>query len=261
MTSRWARMLGFEVSAYLVGGLLVDTGFAHVRRRFLAVLDDRRVSAVCCTHSHEDHTGNCRPVGEAHGCPVYLRNAGLRWSEGVRRLRPYRAWWWGPPGRYEALEMPETISDGRRTLRAIPSPGHSVTHVALWEEDTGTVFTGDLMISPGASAVLVHENPYDLVDSLRRVAAVEPELMLTGHGLMIRDPAPVLRRKADRVAAAAIRAVDLHHDGLTDRAIVSEVFPSGNARDRRIELLTQGEFSRVNFVRAAVRHFPGRLPR
>jgi glyoxylase-like metal-dependent hydrolase (beta-lactamase superfamily II) len=257
ITSRWARILGFEVSAYLVGDLLVDTGFRHVRRQVLNTLEGRTITAICCTHNHEDHTGNCAPLAEEHRCPVYLRNSGLCWGEGVRRLKPYRAWWWGSPGQLDVEEMPEVVRGSDRQLRALPAPGHSETHVALWEEATGTVFTGDLFISPGASAVLTHENPYDLVGSLRRVAAVEPRLMLTGHGLILEHPAPRLRTKADRIEAAAARAINLHRDGMDDRRVVREIFPNGDGRDRLIGGLTQGEFSRLNFVRAAVLHAPG----
>jgi glyoxylase-like metal-dependent hydrolase (beta-lactamase superfamily II) len=254
ITSRWARLLGFEVSAYLVGDLLVDTGFAHVRSEVLDVLAGRSIHSICCTHNHEDHTGNCGPLQRIHGCPVYLGNAALRWGEGVRRLKPYRMWFWGSPGWYEAEDMPAEVVGAHRALRVLPAPGHSITHVALWEQATRTVFTGDLFIAPGASAVMVQENPYDLVDSLRRVADLEPQLMLTGHGLAIEDPAPRLRAKADSIVAAAARAVELHRTGMADREIVRTVFPTGNRRDRVIETLTQGEFSRLNFVRAAVRH-------
>jgi glyoxylase-like metal-dependent hydrolase (beta-lactamase superfamily II) len=247
-------MLGFEVSAYLVGDLLVDTGFAHVRRQVVEHLDGSEISAVCCTHNHEDHTGNCPPLAARHGCPVYLRNHRLRWGEGVRRLKPYRAWWWGSPGWFEAEEMPEIVTGAKRTLRALAAPGHSHTHVALFEEASGTVFTGDLFVAPGASAVMVQENPYQLIRSLRRVAAVEPALMLTGHGLIVDNPAPKLRLKADRVEQAAARSVELHRSGMGDRDIVRRIFPTGNAKDRWLELLTQGEFARVNFVRAAVLH-------
>ncbi len=91
--------------------------------------------------------------------------------------------------------MPDEIRGSERSLRALPAPGHSITHVALWEEATGTVFTGDLFIAPGASAVMTQENPYDLVESLRRVAAVEPRLMLTGHGLGRGEPLAAASRQ------------------------------------------------------------------
>ncbi len=246
-------MLGFEVSAYLVGDLLVDTGFAHVREQMLRILDGRAIRAICFTHNHEDHTGNCGPLTERHRCPAYLRNKGLRWSEGVRRLKPYRAWFWGSPGKLDVEEMPDEIQGQQRSLRALAAPGHSTTHVVLWEQATGTVFTGDLFIAPGASAVMTQENPYDLAESLRRVAAVEPRLMLTGHGLVVENPAPRLLSKAEKVEVAAARAVELHGTGMPDR---HEIFRTGHRRDRWIEFLTQGEFSRINFVRAAVLHNP-----
>jgi ribonuclease/clavin/mitogillin len=251
-------MLGLEVSAYLVGDLLVDTGFAHVREQMLSILDGRAIRAICFTHNHEDHTGNCGPLTERHRCPAYLRNRGLRWSEGVRRLKPYRAWFWGSPGKLDVEEMPDEIRGPQRSLRALEAPGHSTTHVVLWEQATGTVFTGDLFIAPGASAVMTQENPYDLAESLRRVAAVEPRLMLTGHGLVVENPAPRLLSKAEKVEAAAARAVELHGRGMPYRRIVHEIFRTGHRRDRWIEFLTQGEFSRINFVRAAVLHNPDR---
>jgi hypothetical protein len=103
---------------------------------------------------------------------------------------------------------------------------------------------------------MTQEDPYELVASLRRVAAVEPELMLTGHGQSLPKPAVALRNKADRIEAAASRAVELHCSGMADRDAVREIFANGHGRDRVIEALTQGEFSRVNFVRAAVLHAP-----
>ena len=78
--------------------------------------------------------------------------------------------------------------------------------------------------------------------------------MLTGHGLVMDDPAPRLLAKADRVEEAAARAVELHRQGMPDRAVVRELFANGHLKDRILEALTQGEFSRVNFVRAAVLH-------
>jgi len=48
--------------------------------------------------------------------------------------------------------------------------------------------------------------------------------------------------------------VELHREGRSDREIVHMLFNGGHRRDRRVQALTQGEFSRVNFVRAAVLH-------
>jgi len=256
MRSFGASMLGMEVAAYLVGDILIDTGFSYMREPLLATLEDREINLVCCTHSHEDHTGNCAAVAAAHDCIVYLRHPEAQWEVGELPLKPYRQFWWGAVEEFEAREMPDVVESGGRRLEIVPAPGHSNTQVALFEKETGDVFTGDLFISPGATAVLIWEDPWTAAASLRRVAALNPRRMFTGHGLAISDPAPRLELKAERIEEAARRSVELTARGLPPRQVVRQVFPSGNGRDRFFEWLTSREFSRLNFVHAAIRHAP-----
>ncbi len=256
MTSLGTTMLGFEVSAYLLGDILIDTGFAYMREPMLAALERREIRLVCCTHNHEDHTGNCAAIAAEHRCPVLLRQPEALWEEGVRSLAPYRRIWWGRVEPFEAREMPEVVESHGRRLEVVPAPGHSDTQVALFDAVTGDVFTGDLLISPGAAAVLTWGDPWREAASLRRVAALGPRRMLTGHGLIVDDPVPVLELKAERIEVAARRSVELMSEGIAPRDVVSEVFPKGAFKDRFFEWLTSREFSRLNFVHAAVRHAP-----
>ena len=256
MLSLGARLLGFKVDAYLVGNILIDTGFSYVQSPLLAALEDRDIRVVCCTHNHEDHTGSCAAIAAAHDCPVYLRHAEALWEEGVGTLAPYRRLWWGTVEPFEPQEMPEVVEVGERRFQTVPAPGHSQTQVALFEEATGDVFTGDLFVSPGAAAVLIWEDPWAAVASLRRVAALEPRRMLTGHGLIAEDPAPLLELKAQRIEDAVRKSVELMSKGIAPREVVAEVFPRGALKDRFFEWMTSREFSRLNFVLAAVRHAP-----
>lgn len=253
LQSRWTKVIDMEVTAYIVGDLLVDTGFSHARELVLGMLDGRKISTVCCTHNHEDHTGNCPAVARKFGCNVYLYRADARWSEGVGKLLPYRRLFWGAPGPYEAEEMLPLIAGDRKQLRVVTTPGHSATHVCFFEPESQTVFVGDLFVAPGASAVLTQEDPYAHIASLLKVAALQPRRMLTGHGLDIEDPVEKLLSKANAIDKAARKACRLVDEGRRVRAVVRKVFPTGNLKDRILEALTQGEFSRANFVRAAVR--------
>ena len=259
MASLGTWSLGFEVSAYLVGDILVDTGFSYVREPLLAALADREINLVCCSHSHEDHTGNCAAIAAAHDCPVFLRHADALWEEGVSTLELYRRIWWGAVEPFDVLEMPEVVESGGRRFEVIPAPGHARTQVALYEAATGDIFTGDLVISPGAVAVLTWGNPWQEVASLRRVAALRPRRLLTGHGLIAKDPVPLLELKAERIEKAARKSVKLMSEGLAPRDVVTRVFPKGAFKDRFFEWLTSREFSRLNFVLAAVRHAPEEL--
>ena len=252
--SRWTRMLGFEVSFYRVGDLLVDTGFAHARPLVLQALEGASISAICCTHHHEDHTGNAVALAERQGCPVVIYQPQFLDTEGLDDLLPYRRLFWGSPGSITAEAMSLRIVGRLAELEVIPSPGHSQTHVALFESVSRTVFVGDLFVAPGASAVMTHENPYSLVESLRRVAALEPRRMLTGHGIDVRNPVDRLLAKARSIERAAEESCRLFEEGQGPREVVRRVFPNGRRKDRMLEILTQGEFSRLNFVRAAGKH-------
>lgn len=256
MRTLGSRALGIDVSAFLVGDLLIDTGFAYVREPVMKSLSEHRISAICCTHSHEDHTGNAAPLSEVHNCPVYLRHADQLWEEGVKELAPYRRTWWGAVEPFTPTEMPERLESGGRRLLSVPTPGHSETQCALLDQTTGDVFTGDLFVSPGATAVLTWGNPWEEARSLRRVAALRPRRMLTGHGLILDDPVPLLELKADRIEAAARRSVEMAGAGVAPRRIVRKVFPNGRWKDRFLEFLTSRQFSRLNFVSSAVRLAP-----
>ncbi|MBI4864449.1 MAG: MBL fold metallo-hydrolase [Candidatus Riflebacteria bacterium] len=254
LSSRATRPMGMDVSIFTVGEILVDTGFSHVRGLVASLLADRSIGAIVLTHNHEDHSGNVAALVHRRGCPVYLRNAGALWHEGVDRLLPYRATFWGPPEPYQPQEMPLEVEVGRRRLRAIPTPGHSETHTAFFEEATGRVFTGDLYMNAGAAAVLRHENPYESVRSLRRVAALKPRRLITGHCHILDDPTRALETKANRIEEAAHRVLELQAAGLPVDEIVGRLFSSGRLRDLVFRIMTQGEFSRPNFVRACIRH-------
>jgi ribonuclease/clavin/mitogillin len=258
VSTRLSRLQGFDVTCFLVGEILIDTGFSKIGSLMLKCLDGRTIRAIACTHNHEDHSGNCGILARAHDCPVYLAHPEKKDEEGVGSLAPYRRIWWGWPTDYRPEPMPPEISAGGRNLKVVPTPGHSQTHVAFFQEETGILFAGDLYIAGGVTAVMSYENPYESVESLRRAAALQPRRMLNGHGLALDDPAELLLRKADKIEAAAKQVLQMHRRGVSHRRIVNKIFNNGRAKDWVTSVLTGGEFSRKNFVRACIAHRPSR---
>jgi len=247
------RRLAFGACCFLVDDLLVDAGFSLACGALLDGLRGHPIEAIALTHHHEDHSGNAGTVAAERGCPIYLRAPEQRFTEGLARLPAYRRFHWGVPAPYEALAMPAELRTAQRRLRCLPSPGHSATHSLLFDEVEGLLFSGDLFISRGASALMSHEDPMAIAGSLRLAAALEPRLMLTGHGLRLEQPTPALLHKAEAIEDAARQVIELHERGRTVRHIRDRVFPRGAAADLGHRLLTRGEFCRANFVRAVLR--------
>lgn len=76
-------------------------------------------------------------------------------------------------------------------------PGHSPGHIALWRERDRTLICGDVFLNLGFYTTLsrLHEPPGLFTvnaarnrESARRLAPLEPRLVLFGHGASLDDP-------------------------------------------------------------------------
>jgi glyoxylase-like metal-dependent hydrolase (beta-lactamase superfamily II) len=95
----------------------------------------------------------------------------------------------------------ETIPVGNRLVEVVHTPGHSLGHVCLWSPSDGALFSGDHLL-PGVTPPVTFERGFDAdplrsyIDSLHRVAALDPAVVLPGHGPPFREGA----RRAEAIA-------------------------------------------------------------
>jgi glyoxylase-like metal-dependent hydrolase (beta-lactamase superfamily II) len=174
-------MTGSGNWTYLVPGdapVLVDAGVgvpAHLDEILAAAPGGPAVVVV--THAHGDHIAGV-PALSARVPDARF----LKWPWPERDARYPAAW--------APLVDGQTIATGEGPLEVIHTPGHAPDHVALWHAGSRTIFTGDLLVK-GTTVVIPASAGGSLrayLDSLARVAALEPARALPAHGPVIEEP-------------------------------------------------------------------------
>ena len=144
------------------------------------------------THWHEDHAGNV-PALAATGLPMLMHEECEALLRSHPPIRLYRRIVWGrTPTLSQAIEPFDPAP-----LAVLPAPGHSTDHLVVWDAERRILVSGDLFLGVKVRVAHDHESPRTLVASLRRMAALEPRLLLDAHRGAVRDAAAQLRAKAD----------------------------------------------------------------
>jgi glyoxylase-like metal-dependent hydrolase (beta-lactamase superfamily II) len=241
MQSIAGRLTGYDVSAYVVRGTLVDTGFHRARGAMRRAIETLGVRGAIVTHWHEDHAGNVELLA-SRKLPLLLRKE----TEEILRRRPgirlYRRSVWGHPPPLRSAVIPFDAED----LEVIHTPGHSPDHQVVWDASTDTLFTGDLWLGVKSRLMHASEDPYEIVESLRRVLALRPVRLFDAHRGPIANAVTALQARIDWLTET-IGAIDRRiAEGWGDRAIVRDVLGG----EERAAVYSGGEYARRNLVRA-----------
>jgi glyoxylase-like metal-dependent hydrolase (beta-lactamase superfamily II) len=235
-------MTGVGTNTYLLGTtrmVVIDPGpddATHRGRILAAIGDPKRLVAIALTHGHADHAEGAAALRMATGAPV-LGHADL-------------------PGIDRALVDGDSIDIGHAALVACATPGHAAEHLCFWWSGA-ILFAGDLVAGTGTIVLADAAGALrQYLDSLARMRALRPGVILPGHGEPIRDPLARLteyldhRHARDREIAAALDA-----GAGSVEAIVAAVYPdlapalrSAAARTVRAHLDYQAETGRARRV-------------
>ncbi|QIX25810.1 MBL fold metallo-hydrolase [Nocardioides sp. JQ2195] len=140
-----------------------------------AVIGDRTLKAILCTHAHDDHVRVAPALRAAVPAPILLH--------------PDDKPLWELTHTDELWDV--DLSDGQQlvvggtTLRIIHTPGHAPGAVCVHAEELGCVFTGDTLFNggPGATGRSFSDRP-TIEASIRERLFVLPDetVVHTGHG-------------------------------------------------------------------------------
>jgi glyoxylase-like metal-dependent hydrolase (beta-lactamase superfamily II) len=250
-STRLTRSLGYKVSAFLYRGILVDTGFPRVGRDLDRFLDGESIAGAIVTHWHEDHSGNVARLAR-RSLPVTMSPETWAMLPRATRLAPYRWAVWGPAPPLERQPAPV-----EHPFELIPTPGHAVDHLVVWDPEAGVAFLGDLFLGVKASVMHHDEDPRALVASLRLVLALQPRTAFCAHRGRLGDPVALLSAKTAWLEAA-IGAVEAGIErGESDEAITRRVLGA----EGLMPYGSGGELRKRHFVAAVRRGLPGASPR
>ena len=189
------------INVYLVGDVLIDAGRRWDKRRIFAELEGREISMVALTHVHPDHQGCAKAICEARGVPLACHEDDVEAMEGRRPVaaspkptaQAFARMWEGPPHRVDRV-----LREGDEVagFRVVHAPGHAPGEVIFFRDSDRVAICGDVIrnITYVSLRTKLAEPPEDLTPdpaenrrSIRKLAELNPSLILPGHGPAVTD--------------------------------------------------------------------------
>jgi glyoxylase-like metal-dependent hydrolase (beta-lactamase superfamily II) len=214
------------VNAFMVreddGLTLVDTTTGGGADALIAAAQQagQKIRRIALTHGHGDHVGSLDALKERLGDEVEVLmpelDARIHAGEKVVEGKLPGSW----PKIQTVPDVRLTAGDRVGSLEVVASPGHSPGHVAFLDTRDRSLLAGDVFTSYGKVAVSNHfylrfplaamatwDKAKDL-ESARNLRALEPAILVVGHGPAVRNPGAAMDKAIAGAggAAAAARA-------------------------------------------------------
>ncbi|MER8503790.1 MULTISPECIES: MBL fold metallo-hydrolase [unclassified Mesorhizobium] len=175
--------------------LLFDTGLGHFSlRRHVPLLTERKLTCVA-SHTHFDHIGchhefpdRCVHPAEAgiladprNEWTVADRYATDEMFDGMPQGWDTKRYRILPAPADRLLEQGDILDLGDRAFEVIHTPGHSPGGVALYENRTGILFSGDIIYDGPLIDDVYHSDIDDYVETLLRLRDFDVSVVHGGH--------------------------------------------------------------------------------
>jgi len=234
----------FSVAAYLIDGLLIDTGCHHTRRELVSYLSDKNISFAVNTHHHVDHIGANKLIKEKLKVPLFAPQESLPIINRKQDIFPYQEKLWGYPEPCEVEAVGDTFATDHYTYQVVRTSGHSRDHVVFFLREKGWLFTGDEFLTEKPNSARKNEDHGRIVKALYKMLALKPELLATSSGEIYRNSPAILERTISYFEEMRDKVHMMRGSGLTSQEIAFKLF----GEETSLKEFTSGQFSRENFI-------------
>ena len=194
------------------GATVVDTGFCTHAEQTLALLDQalagRPLARVVNTHLHSDHCGGNAALAARWPdlrieVPAASRSKVQPWDDArlTYRLMDQHC---DPFPVHGFFDHGDTVCLGQHHWQVHATAGHDPDAVVLFEPHTRTLISGDALWQDRLAIVFpeLEDQPGfdDVARTLDLIEALQPALVVPGHGQPFTDVASALRASRQRLA-------------------------------------------------------------
>jgi glyoxylase-like metal-dependent hydrolase (beta-lactamase superfamily II) len=245
------KQVFYWTAAYLLDGLLIDTGCSYTVNEFVKFLEGKHLKFAVNTHFHEDHIAANHILQQKFGLKIYASRESIPLIKKRPKIHKYQEIVWGHPVPTEVDLIPKRLETEHYCFDVIDTPGHCQGHIALVERSQGWCFSGDLYVSPEPKAIRTEEDMAEVVRSMEKLIEYPTDklTLFTSLGLVVPDGRKALQECAHFLRESSHRAKEFARRGLSITDIRDKLF----GRESMLASVTEGDVSAENMVQALLR--------
>jgi glyoxylase-like metal-dependent hydrolase (beta-lactamase superfamily II) len=196
----WTQMTANNCNTYAVAGppaLLVDPGhrtfYSHVEEGLKKDNLPDTPEIVFLTHCHPDHFEAAEKL-QKNGARLAMHSLEVDYMQGKGRSLAQALGMNFPELKIDIILEEGPFLAGNEEWEVFLTPGHSPGHVCLYNKPQKALFAGDLIFAQGVGRVdFPGGSGEDLKKSINRMAELDLEWVLPGHGPVIKGSDSIKR--------------------------------------------------------------------
>lgn len=225
-----AQLHSWQMDVYVfhTDGLLIDTGSVSLLPDLIPFFNSTSFDQVLLTHYHEDHSGGAKWIQENKDVPIYINPLSVDICSKGGEYKEYRRQIWGQREGFQTQPISNTFQSRTSKWEAIHTPGHSFDHMSYLNHSTGTLFSGDLLVSPKPKIIIDEEHLPTTIQSIKKILEYDFSEVYCSHKGYLPNGRELFQMKLDYLENLRGEILELYQKGLTAEEIKVILLPSQN---------------------------------